>query len=111
MPIRITPENLLIQLEYPITPAMVAQMEEIIANTRHFDAFSKHLFSLRDELKRYNGYIAMSNSSKHLKIKTEKSREEDIAPFVKALEKWSEKYKVTLKKVEGKYTFYIIGQA
>ena len=111
MPIRITPENLLIQLEYPNTPAMIAQMEEIIANTRHFDAFSKHLLSLQDDLRRYNGYIAMSNSSKYLKIKTEQSRAEDIAPFVETLEKWSEKYKVTLKKVEGKYTFYIIGQA
>ena len=111
MHIQITPENLLIQLGYPTTPVTITQMEGIIAATSGFDTFSKHILSLHDELKHYGGYIAMSNSSQHLKIKTEHSRAEDIEPFVAALEGWSEKYKVTLQKVEGKQTFYILGLA
>jgi len=111
MHIEITPENLLIQLGYPTTPATIGQMEAIIANTEHFDSFSKHILSLNDELKHFGGFIAMSNSLPYLKIKTESSREEEVTPFIETLEKWSEKYKVTLKRVEGKNTFYIIGQA
>jgi len=111
MHIQITPENLLIQLGYPATPSTLAQMEAIFQNTKGFENFSKHILSLQDELKHYGGFIAMSNSSKYLKIKTEYTRAEDVEPFIEVLEKWSEKYKVSLKKVEGKNTFYILGQA
>lgn len=110
MHIQITPENLLIQLGYPETPAMMTQMKEIIAHTKGFEGFSKHILSLQDTLRHHGGYIAMSNSSHYLKIKTEHSRAEEVEPFVQALEAWGEKYKVTLKKVEGKHTFYILGQ-
>ena len=110
MHIQITPENLLIQLGYPATPAMMTQMEEIIANTKGFESFSRHILSLHDALRQYGGYIAMSNSSNHLKVKTEHSRAAEVKPFVEALEAWGEKYKVALKKVEGKQTFYILGQ-
>ena len=111
MNIDITPENLLIQLGYPANPTTMKQMEVIIANTEHFDTFSKHILSLNDELKHLNGFIAMSNSTQYLKIKTENTKAEEVTPFVETLEKWSDKYKVTLKRVEGKNTFYIIGQA
>jgi hypothetical protein len=111
MHIDITPENLLIQLGYPANPVTIKQMEVIIANTQQFDAFSKHILSLNDELKHLNGFIAMSNSTQYLKIKTENSKAEELTPFLETLEKWSDKYKVTLKRVEGKNTFYIIGQA
>jgi len=110
MHIDITPENLLIQLGYQTTPALMTQMETIIANTTGFDTFSKHILSLKDELAHKGGFIAMSNSSDYLKIKTDLTKAEDVAVFVDVLEKWSSKYKVTLKKVEGKNTFYIIGQ-
>ncbi len=109
MHIDITPENLLIQLGYPTTPVMMEQMKEIMANTDGFDKFSKHLLSLNDELQHVGGYIAMSNSAKFLKIKTDKLGENDIEAFEEILNRWSEKYKVELKKVEGKNTFYIIG--
>ena len=110
MHIDITPENLLIQLEYPATSATMEQMKAIINNTKDFEKFSKHILSLNDELKHLGGFIAMSNSSKYLKIKTKYSRIEDVTPFVEALEKWSNKYKISLRRVEGKDTFYIIGQ-
>lgn len=110
MHIQITPENLLIQLGYPTTPAMMVQMREIIGNTKGFDGFSKHILSLHDALKQYGGYIAMSNSSSYLKVKTEHSRAEETKPFVGVLEAWAKKYKVALKKIENKQTFYILGQ-
>lgn len=109
MNIEITSENLLIQLGYPISPATTKQMEEIIVNTNGFDKFSKHLLSLHDDIRYLNGYIAMSNSSKYLKIKTDSSGTEELEAFSNILGKWSKKYKVTLQKVEGKNTFYIIG--
>jgi len=110
MNIDITPENLLIQLGYPATDATMGQMKAIIENTKHFDKFSKHILTLNDELKHLGGFIAMSNSFPKLKIKTEYTRTEDVTPFVDALKKWSEKYKVSLERVEGKNTFYITGQ-
>jgi len=110
MNIEITPENLLIQLGYQTSPVLMKQMEAIIANTPNFDAFSKHLLSLHDSLQHISGYIAMSNSSDHLKIKTESSSDTDFPEFEEILEKWSTKYKVTLKRIEGKPTFYILGQ-
>ncbi len=110
MNIEITPENLLIQLGYQTTPVLMKQMEAIIANTPNFNTFSKHLLSLHDGLQHINGYIAMSNSHDHLKIKTESSSDADFAEFKEILEKWSSKYKVTLNRIEGKPTFYIIGQ-
>ena len=111
MHIEITPENLLIQLGYQPTPALLKQMEAIIANTKNFDAFSKHILSLKDELEHFGGYIAMSNSSDHLKIKSDDpAKPEDIAAFEEVLQKWSSKYKVALQKVEGKPTYYILGQ-
>jgi len=110
MHIEITPENLLIQLGYQPTPALLKQMESIMENTRNFDAFSKHILSLKDELQHFGGYIAMSNSSNYLKIKSDHSKAEDIAAFEEVLQKWSSKYKVALQKVEGKPTYYILGQ-
>jgi len=110
MNIEITPENLLIQLGYQTTPVLMQQMEAIITNTPNFDAFSKHLLSLHDSLQHISGYIAMSNSSSHLKIKTESSSDADFTEFTDILEKWSQKYKVSLRRIEGKPTFYILGQ-
>jgi len=110
MHIEITPENLLIQLGYQPTPTLMEQMKNIIAHTKNFDVFSKHLLSLSDELQAIGGFIALSNSVNYLKIKADNSKGVDIQAFEAILEKWSNKYKVTLKKVEGKPTFYIIGQ-
>jgi len=110
MHIDITPENLLIQLGYPANDSTLAQMKRIIANTANFDLFSKHILSLSDEMKRLGGFIAMSNSSDYLKVKTDASQTTEVTPFVDALKKWADKYKVTLEKVEGKQTFYILGQ-
>jgi hypothetical protein len=109
MNIELTPENLLIQLGYPVKEATLAQMERIIANTPGFDKFAKHLLTLNDEVKRFGGIVALSNSKDYLKVKTDATSPEEIAAFNDYVKQWAEKYKVTLQKVDGKETYYILG--
>jgi len=110
MHINITPENLLIQLGYPLNEALLRQMERAIAATRGFDAFSRHLLSLKDEIARFDGYLALSNSRDLLKIKSDAATPEEIDAYREVLNKWAQKYKVTLEAVEGSNTYYLIGQ-
>ncbi len=110
MHIQLTPENLLIQLGYPVKEATLAQVERIINKTSGFDKFAKHILTLEDEVKRFGGIVALSNSKDYLKVKSDSTNPEEIKAFTDYLNHWSEKYKVTLEKVEGKNTFYIIGQ-
>jgi len=109
MSIEITPENLLIQLEYPVKDATLAQLERIIKNTPGFDKFAKHLISLNDEVKRFGGIVAMSNSKDYLKVKSDSDKPEEIEAFTDVVKKWSQKYKVEIQKVENKNTYYILG--
>ncbi len=109
MSINVTPENLLIQMGYPVKEATLSQIERIISNTEGFDKFAKHIIALNDELKRFNAIVAMSNSNDYLKIKCDSHDAEEISAFVEIVNHWSEKYKVDLQKVEGKNTYYILG--
>ena len=109
MHINITPENLLIQLGYPVNDALLAQMERTLSATRGFDTFSKHLLALKDEIARFEGYIALSNSRDVLKIKSDASRPEETEAYKETLSNWSNKYKVTLEQVGETNTFYILG--
>ena len=110
MDIDITAESLLIQLGYQTSEVLLEQMNDIISHTKGFHKFSKHILRLNDDLQHYGGYIAMSNSFARLKIKTDNTRDEDKTAFVHAIESWSTKYKVSLRKVEGRDTYYIMGQ-
>jgi hypothetical protein len=109
MNIELTPENLLIQLGYPVKEATLAQMKRIIDNTPGFDKFAKHILTLNDEVKRFAGVVAMSNSKDYLKVKTDSTIPEEIEAFNEYVQQWAEKYKVALQKVEGKNTYYILG--
>jgi len=109
MNIELTPENLLIQLGYPVQNATLAQMQRIIANTPGFDRFAKHLLTLNDEVRRFGGIVALSNSKDYLKAKTDSTKSEEIEAFLEVLRHWSDKHKITLEKVEGKNTYYLLG--
>ncbi len=111
MHIDITPENLLIQLGYPLNDALLAQMERAMHATNGFDAFSRHLLSLKDELARFDGYIALSNSRDLLKIKSDATQPEEIEAYRAVLQRWSDKYKVTLEQVGTTNTYYLLGHA
>ena len=111
MHIEITAENLLVQLGYPVNDAMLAQMQRTLNAAPGFDQFSKHILSLKDEIVRFDGYIALSNSRDVLKIKSDAAHPDEIEAYKEALKKWAEKYKVTLEHVARTNTFYILGLA
>ena len=111
MHLELTPEALLAQLGYTSTEQTRKQINEIINNTKGFDAFVQHIPSFNDALKVEKGFMAMSNSVNHLKIKCEEDPTADnLTAFTALVNHWAEKYKLTLKQVENKATYYIIGQ-
>ncbi len=105
---RYTAEAMLTQLGYSINESVLAQMQRIIKNTKGFDIIQKHIVQLNDALKPFQAYIAMSNSNDYLKIKNE-SDENSLAKVDEMIREWAKKYKIDIKKVEGKETYYIIG--
>jgi hypothetical protein len=110
MHLDLTPEALLAQLGYTTTPQTLQQMNTIIANTKGFEKFSHHLPSFNDALAVEKGFIAMSNSEDHLKIKCDEDISADnLSAFTDLVKHWAEKYKLELKQVDNKNTYYIIG--
>ena len=111
MHIDVTPETLLIQLGYPRSDALLAQMERTIAATDGFETFAHHLLTLKDAIARYEGYIALSNSRDALKIKSDAVQPDEIEAYRQALVHWSDKYKVALEPVGTTATYYILGRS
>ena len=109
MSIELTPENLLVQLGYPVKDATLSQLKKVMENTEGFDKFAKHIIALNDEVKKFGGIVALSNSKDYLKVKTDSSKPEEVKVFKDILEHWSNKYKVAIEQVEGKNTYYILG--
>jgi hypothetical protein len=111
MHLDLTPEALLAQLGYTKTEQTLKQINDIIANTNGFDKFSQHIPSFNDALAVEKAFIAMSNSENYLKIKCEEDINADnLSAFTELVKHWADKYKVELKKVDNKNTYYIIGQ-
>jgi len=111
MHLDLTPEALLAQLGYTKSEQTLKQMTDIIDNTHGFDKFSQHLPSFNDALAVEKAFIAMSNSEKYLKIKCEEdSSADNLSAFTDLVNHWANKYKLELKQVNNKNTYYIIGQ-
>ncbi len=111
MNIDLTPEALLLQLGYSKTEHSIQQMEKIINNTNKFEKFSNHILSLHDNLAPIKGFVAMSNSQDSFKIKGSQDTSNEVSKeFQEKVEKWATKYKVQIKKVSNKPTYYILGQ-
>ena len=111
MHLDLTPEALLAQLGYTKSEQTLKQINDIIANTKNFEKFSPHIPSFNDALAVEKGFIAMSNSEDHLKIKCdEDSNADNLSAFTALVKHWADKYKLELKPVENKNTYYIIGQ-
>jgi CO dehydrogenase nickel-insertion accessory protein CooC1 len=110
MHLDLTPEALLTQLGYPKSEQTLKQMNDIIANTEGFEHFARHIPSFNDALAVEKGYIAMSNSVPHLKIKCDADTTADnLSAFEVLVNRWAEKYKLELKAA-NENTYYIIGQ-
>ena len=97
------------QLGYIPNDTLIKQFQKIKENTEGYEKIEKHVMDLHDVLKPLGGYIAMSNSSDHLKIKIEQPNASLKEEAYEKIEHFSEKFKIELQKVEGKDTFYIIG--
>jgi hypothetical protein len=110
MHLDLTPEALLTQLGYTKNEQTLNQINNIITNTKGFEKFSQHIPSFNDALAVEKGFIAMSNSEDHLKIKCEEDTGADnLSAFTTLVKHWAEKYKLELKQVANKNTYYIIG--
>jgi len=111
MHLDLTPEALLVQLGYTKSEQTLKQMNDIIENTEGFDKFSQHLPSFNDALAVEKAFIAMSNSENYLKIKCEEdSSADNLSAFTDLVKHWANKYKLELKQVANKNTYYILGQ-
>lgn len=112
MHLELTPEALLRQLGYPVTEQTLKQINAILNSTDGLEKFLPHLPSFVDALAVVKGYIAMSNSVDHLKIKCDEDNNADnLAAFTELVEHWADKYKLKLQKVPNSNTYYIIGHA
>jgi hypothetical protein len=102
-------EAMLKQLGYTPNEALLNQLERIINNTKSFDKIQKHIFDLNEHLKVDDSHVALSNSEDYFKIKIEAPSPERTEEAMEKVEHFADKYKVALKQVEGKNTFYILG--
>jgi len=111
MHLDLTPAAILAQLGYTKTEQTLKQMNEIIENTKDFEKFSQHLPSFNDALAVEKAFIAMSNSENYLKIKCHEDPSADnLSAFTNLVTHWADKYKLDLKQVIDKNTYYILGQ-
>ena len=111
MHLDLTSEALLAQLGYTQNEQTLKQMNEIVEHTKNFKNFSPHIPSFNDALAVEKAFIGMSNSEPYLKIKCdEDSSADNLSAFTSLVKHWSDKYKLELKQVEGKNTYYLIGQ-
>ncbi|NLC27245.1 MAG: hypothetical protein GX780_00530 [Campylobacteraceae bacterium] len=104
-----TNEAILTQLGYTVNSGALAQLEYAISNTPGFEHINKNLITLHDHLQPYLSFVALSSSKPYFKIKnmaTEPKAKEEVKAVI---QKWSEKFKVNIEKVDGKETYYVTG--
>lgn len=102
-------EAMLIQLGYAPNEALIEKIGKIIANTTDYAKIEKHIMDLHDALKVDDSFVALSNSVDSFKIKVEAPSIERVEEAHEKIEHFCEKFKVNIKKLEGKETYYIIG--
>ena len=100
---------MLTQLGYTPNDALLQQLEDIEQNTQGYEKIQKHIMDLNDHLKVNNAYVALSNSNNHFKIKIESPTPELAEEAHEKVKHFSEKFKVKIKKLEKKETYYILG--
>jgi hypothetical protein len=106
-----TQESILNQLGYAPNEALAEQLTRIEANTNGFDRIIKHVMDLHEALKTDKSYVALSNSNDYFKIKIDATSEISAAEAMEKINHFADKYKVSLQKVDGKSTFYVVGFA
>jgi len=102
-------EAILTQLGYVPNDALKKQLKEIQESTPEYDKIEKHILDLNEHLKVNNAYVALSNTTNYLKIKVDSPTPELAEEAHEKIKHFSEKYKVEIKKLPNKETYYILG--
>ncbi|QOY52544.1 hypothetical protein [Candidatus Sulfurimonas baltica] len=102
-------EAMLIQLGYAPNDALVKQLQRIEENTAGYEKIQKHIMDLHDHLKVDESYVAMSNTNDCFKIKIESPSLEIAQEAHEKIRHFSEKFKITVNKLDNKETYYIVG--
>jgi hypothetical protein len=102
-------EAILTQLGYVPNDALKKQLKDIQENTPGYEKIEKHIMDLNEHLKVNNAYVALSNTTNHLKIKVDSPTPQFAEEAHEKIKHFSEKYKVKVEKLPNKETYYIIG--
>ncbi len=102
-------DAILVQLGYVPNNALIQQLNRIEENTVGYDKIKKHIMDLHNHLKVDDAYVAMSNSNDCFKIKIESKSPELAQEAHEKIDHFSQKFKVTVHKLENKETYYIVG--
>jgi len=102
-------DAMLTQLGYAPNKALVNQLKRIEENTIGYEKIQKHIMDLHDHLKVDDSFVALSNSEDYFKIKVEANIPELAQEAHKKVKHFSEKFKITLNKLDNKETYYIVG--
>lgn len=102
-------DAMLTQLGYAPNEALVTQLKNIEDNTAGYEKIQKHIMDLHDHLKVNNSFVALSNSEDCFKVKVEAKSPESSEEAHEKIKHFSDKFKVTINKLENKETYYIVG--
>jgi hypothetical protein len=102
-------DAMLTQLGYVPNTALIEQLQRIEKNTVGYEKIQKHIMDLHNHLKVDDAYVAMSNSTDYFKIKIESTSPEMAEEAHEKIQRFSDKFKVTLNKLDKKETYYIVG--
>jgi len=102
-------EAILTQLGYVPNDALKKQLKDIQESTPGYAKIEKHIMDLNEHLKVNNAYVALSNTTNHLKIKVDSPTAALAEEAHEKIKHFSEKYKVEVEKLPNKETYYIIG--
>lgn len=103
-------EAILVQLGYNENEASIEKIKRVLSKCDLSEKELQHIVELNNKLKPFLSYIMMSNSHDCFKIKYEKSAQNIKNELINIIEEWSKKYKINIKKIEGKETYYIVGK-
>lgn len=103
-------DGILVSLGYGENESTVAQLEGILNECDLTDTELEKIVLLNDNVKKFEGFVAMSNSNNYFKVKTESSNLEMIKAVREKIYEWADRYKFDIEKVDGKETYYIVGK-
>ena len=102
-------DAMLRQLGYAPNEALINQLDRIERNTVGYEKIQKHIMDLHDHLKVDGSFVALSNSENYFKIKVEASSPELAEEAHEKIQHFSDKFKVTVNRLDNKITYYILG--